>query len=203
MRRRSALLALVALALAVAGTAAGATGLKRHTVGGQGISLAVPASWTVVDGRLPSGIVDRIARENPQLAPFVSSVKTPNAPTKFIALDSNVRLGFATNVNVVVTPLPYAVPFAAYRTALTSELRALAKGPIAQKVVTVNGARAVRVRYQLRIRVGKSLTVQTLQYAFLRKGRSVVVTYSTLPQLAARYAQTFSVSAASIRFSGA
>jgi hypothetical protein len=44
--------------------------------------------------------------------------------------------------------------------------------------------------------------VQTLQYAFMRPGRSVVVTYTTLPSLAGRYHATFVRSAASIRFSG-
>ena len=199
MRRLALVLVLAALALAASATAA--TGLRRHPVSGQGLSLSVPAKWVVVDSRLPASFVDRIARENPGLAPFVTALKSPTSPTKFIALDPQIQLGFATNVNVVATPLPTGVSFEVYRAALKRELQSIVHGPIAQDVVRINGARAVRVRYRLQIKIGKTVTVQTLQYGFPRAGRSVVVTYSTLPQLASRYERTFAASAASIRFS--
>jgi hypothetical protein len=66
--------------------------------------------------------------------------------------------------------------------------------------VTVAGVRGLRVRYRFQLKLGTTYTVQTLQYAFLREGRSVVVTYTALPSVAARYEATFQRSAGSIRF---
>ncbi|TML67874.1 MAG: hypothetical protein E6G11_12465 [Actinobacteria bacterium] len=202
MRRTARFLGVLLLAAVFVGSAAGATRLQRHAVPGQGVSLAVPGFWVVVDSKLPQEFVDRLSRENPRLAPFIRSLQTPNGPTKFIALDPAVREGFATNVNVVVAPVPSSMTFPAYRLALTAEIQSLVPGQrVAQKVVTINGARAVRLRYRLRLQLGRAFTVQTLQYAFLRRGRSVVVTYTTLPGLVSRYARTFARSAATIRFS--
>jgi hypothetical protein len=119
---------------------------------------------------------------------------------KFIALDRKLRNGFATNVNVVVVPAASGITFAQYRRALMRELRQLVEGDIEQSTVSVGGARALRVSYPLQLNTGRTTSVQTLQYAFLRPGRSVVVTYTTLPGLSRRYAATFQRSAASIRF---
>ena len=84
----------------------------------------MPGFWVVVDSKLPQEFVDRLSRENPRLAPFIRSLQTPNGPTKFIALDPAVREGFATNVNVVVAPVPSSMAFPAYRLALTPRSRA-------------------------------------------------------------------------------
>lgn len=191
--------ALLACAtLAAAGLAA--DGFRRHAVPGEGVSLAVPASWIVADSRLPAAVVDRLIRENPRLEPFLRPLSSGRSPMKFIALDPVVRNAFATNVNVVVTPVPAGLGFADYRRALHAELRALGARRVRRGVAVVAGARAVRVEYRFDLSLGTRRTVQTLQYGFLRPGRSVVVTYTTLPSLAARYAATFRRSAASIRF---
>lgn len=204
MRRVVLVLSALAFAAALAGSAAGASGFKRHAAPGVGVSLSVPASWVVISSKLPPELVDRLLRENPKLAPFMQSLRSPNSPTKFIALDPKIRKGFSTNVNVVAAAVPSWMTFPYYRKALPLEIRNIALGPVQQRTVTIHGARAVRLLYHLPLHFrGKAFTVQTLQYAFLRTGRSVVVTYSTLPALAGRYARTFSSSAATIRFSRA
>lgn len=203
MRRVALALSLLALAGALAASAAGASRLERHSVPGAGVSLGVPASWVVVDSHLPAELVDRLLRENPKLAPFMRSLRSPSSPTKFMALDPDVRNGFATNVNVVVAPVAGWMTFAFYRRALPVEVRQVAAGRIEQNVVAIGGARALRLRYRLPLRLaGRAVTVQTLQYAFLRRARSVVVTYTTLPASANRYERTFASSAGTIRFSG-
>lgn len=195
-------IALVALVLAVVGAAPvlGAVPFERHAVSGEGVSLEVPASWISVGSSLPRSVLDQLARENPKLAPSIAQLSQPNSPMKFLALDPAVRKGFATNVNVVVTPVRSGMSFSLYRAALLAELRSVVTTPIAERAVTVNGARAVRVSYRLRLSLGRKRTVQTLQYAFLRGRRSVVVTYTTLPAFAAAYQRTFARSARSIRF---
>jgi hypothetical protein len=203
MRRIVLAFAVLALTSGLVGSAAGASALKRHTVPGEGISLAVPASWVVVDSRLTAEAVDHLLRENPKFAPFLQSLRSTTGPTKFIALDPHLRNGFATNVNVVVTPVASWMTFSVYRRALALESGRIAKSQVEQKIVTIHGVRAVRIRYQLEMRLaGKAVTVQTLQYAFLRPARSIVVTYTTPAALAGLYARAFARSAATIRFSG-
>ena len=192
---------LVLLATGIVGSALGAEKYRRYVVRGEGISLAVPASWVATAGGVSPAVLDRLARENPKLAPFVRGLGGPNSPMKFIALDPKVRNGFATNVNVVVVPVRTGITFAQYRQALVAELRSVVGSePIEQSVATIDGVRAARLRYRLRLTFGKSITTRTLQYAFLTPGRSVVVTYTTLPRFSSTYAETFGRSAASIRF---
>lgn len=200
-----ALLALVAgiavVAASIAGAAVAADPYKRHAIRGQGMSLSVPAQWKAIDASLPASTLRELERQNPKLAPYIRQLSGPNSAAKFLALDPALLRGFATNVNVVAAPIPN-VTFAQYRTALLGEIRSIAgSSPIDARVVTIGGQRALRLSYRLSITVGTTQTVQTLQYAFQRPGRSIVVTYTTLPSLKTRYAKTFTRSAASIRFS--
>jgi len=200
MRVLVVLVALVVGAASIVGSATGAERFKRHAVRGQGLSLAVPASWVAVDASFPRSTIDRIARQNPQLAAYIGQLSGPSSPAKFLALDPIVRGGFATNVNVVVAPTP-TLSFAQFRRALVAEIQTVVGSvPIDDRAVTIGGVRGVRLSYRLTLRVGRTYTVQTLQYAFPRPGRSVVVTYTTLPAQKSRYATTFARSAASIRF---
>jgi hypothetical protein len=200
MRRGLMLLALVLLGGVVVGTATGAQRFERHAVPGQGMSFTVPAAWVVVDSRLPKSVVNRLARENPRLAPFVNGLSQPGSPIRFIALDPAARGGFATNVNVVVVPLSGKLTLRQYQNALAGELSSVGAQNVQTSLVKVGGARAVQLRYRFQLQLGRTYTVQTLQYAFLRPGRSLVVTYTTLPSQTARYAATFKRSAESIRF---
>ena len=194
------LAALVVCATAIASTAA-AESFRRHAVPGRGISLSVPASWVASERGLSAAVIEQMIRENPKLAPFIRGLGGPSSPMKFIALNPKVQRGFATNVNVVVVPVPSGITFEQYRQALVAELGGIVTGKIQQSVATIGAGTALRVSYRLRLSLGRPVTVQTLQYAFLRPGRSVVVTYTTLPSLASSYAATFRKSATSIRFS--
>jgi hypothetical protein len=198
--RRTSLLAIAAaLATAVVAAASAATPFQRHAVKGQGVSLAVPTSWIAIESGIPHSLVDRLSKQNPALAPYIDQLARPGSPMKFLALDPAVRNGFATNANVVVVPAPAGTTFDLYRVGILAGLRALKPGKITQRVVTIGGKRALRISYRFRITLGRTRTVQTLQYAFLRGLRSIVVTYTTLPSLESRYAATFARSAASIR----
>lgn len=200
MRRLLFGLALAVIAASLVGSALAAERFERHTVPGQSMSLAVPNPWVAVDASLPDATIERLGRENPKLAPFLRQLSGPGSAAKFLALDPAVKDGFATNVNVVAVPIP-SVTFAQYRTAIVAEIQSLVGSTrVDHRAVTIRGARAVRLAYPFRIRVGRTYTVSTLQYAFPRRGRSIVVTYTTLPRFASTYAPTFSRSAASIRF---
>jgi hypothetical protein len=199
--RLSAALVTVVVGVTLVATAGAADRYKRHAVSGQGVSLSVPASWVAVSASLPAAAIDRLRRENPKLAPYLGQLTGPNSAAKFLALDPAVRNGFATNVNVVVAPIP-TVSFDVFRAAIVREIQGIVgSAKVDHRPVTVAGVRGVRISYPFRITVGRTYTVATLQYAFPRPGKSVVVTYTTLPASKARYAPTFARSAASIRFS--
>lgn len=200
MRRTLIAVLAAVVAASLVGTALAAERFKRHPVRGQGVSLAVPATWVAVDAALPAAALAKLRRENPNLAPYLGQLSGPNSAAKFLALDPAVQGGFATNVNVVVAPIP-SVTFDAYRTAIVAEIQSIVgSAKVEHRPVTIRGVRGVRISYSFRITVGRTYTVATLQYAFPRAGKSVVVTYTTLPRLKSRYAPTFARSAASIQF---
>ena len=200
MRRLVLALVTVVVGVSLVGSAVAAERFKRHAVPGQGLSLAVPAPWVAIDASLPAATIERLRRENPKLAPYLGQLSGPSSAAKFLALDPAVQGGFATNVNVVVAPIP-SVTFDQFRTAIVNEIRSIVGSvKVDHRPVTIGGVRGVRLAYPFRITVGRSYTVSTLQYAFPWQGRSIVVTYTTLPRLKARYAPTFARSAASIRF---
>jgi hypothetical protein len=185
-----ALVAVAATTLLVA-TAGAADRYKRHAVPGQGLSLAVPASWVAVSASLPDAAIEKLRRENPKLAPYLGQLSGPNSAAKFLALDPAVQNGFATNVNVVVAPIP-SVSFDVFRAAIVREIQGIVgSARVNHRPVTIGGVRGVRLSYPFRITVGRTYTVATLQYAFPRPGKSVLVTYTTLPRSKARYASTF------------
>ncbi len=200
MRSAAVALAVIVAATVLVSQAVGATPFKRKAVPGQGMSLSVPATWKSIDATLPAQALRELERQNPKLAPYIRQLSGPNAAAKFLAFDPALRGGFATNVNVVAVTVPN-VTFAQYRAALVSEIRSISGSTPRSAVVTIAGQRALRLDYRLTLNAGTSITVQTLQYAFLRPGRRVVVTYTTLPSQRSRYAPSFTRSAASIRFS--
>jgi hypothetical protein len=206
MRRTALLVALAAgFASWFAPAATAASPFARHAVPGVGVSLSVPRSWIAVDHRevLTQDLIERLSRDNPNLTFLFTALK--RGGVKFVAADPDVRGGFATNVNVVVSTTPSGMSHEVYQRALVAQLQALSsvKGRVASATVTLPAGRVVRLRYNLQLVVqGRSLTTETLQYAFLRSGRSIVVTYTTTPANAAGYSRTFAASARSIRVAG-
>jgi hypothetical protein len=200
------LVAALAAALAVTSPGLGAgrgSHVYRIPTAGAGVSL--PSSWKPVDAEhlLRSAELQRLEQENPELGDLIAAVSDPNSPVKFFAFDPDIRRQFATNLNVVVSPLPTTVTFAFFANAITAEVRALrVVSQLRTQRVTLAAGPALRLTYRIRVTAnGRSFQTATLQYAFLRGGNeSVVFTYTTLPQLQAHYAATFGASASSIRF---
>lgn len=198
--RIASVLVACVVGLSLVSTAGAVERFERHAVPGQRMSLSVPASWITVDASLPPSAIARLARENPRLAPYLAQLSGPTSAAKLLALDPAVRNGFSANVNVIAAPIP-PVTFTQYRSAIVREIQSLlGSAAIDHREVRIDGVRGVRLSYPFQITIGRPYTVSTLQYAFPRRGTSVVVTYTTLPRHKARYAPTFARSAASIRF---
>ena len=114
---------------------------------------------------------------------------------------SSLRNGFATNLNVVTerTALPLAVVASGgVEAARAGRLRRpadlVADGDAA-------GGQGRTPQYKARFNVGgKRLVTAMTQYALVRTGAAVILTYTTLPKLAKAYRARFERSARSLRF---
>lgn len=178
-----------------------AGGFSTYEVASAGFSIAVPSTWNAVtaDEAFGNGSMDDFLEENPDFEPYREAFEDPNSAFKFVALDPDVREGFATNVNVVVQEVPGEIGFDEYAQAGLAEVRGIAavKGAI-DEVVSVPAGKAQRLSYLLDFSIrGETLTVSTLQYALRLDGKSYVITYSALPSREDEYAETFERSARS------
>ena len=127
-----------------------------------------------------------------------------NVAVKMIAFDlapSSLRSGFATNLNVVSERT--ALPLAVWRQEALKQLAQVdfVVQPIWWRMVTLPAGKAVRLTYKARFNVGgKRLDTAITQYALVKNGAAVILTYTTLPKLAKSYRATFERSARSLRF---
>jgi len=206
VRRVLLAIALIAAVALPAGAQSG-SGWVRHQ--GEGFSLELPASWAD-ESRDRARLlreVRRLAGDDPQLAALMDNlldVKRSNVAVKMIAFDlapSSLRNGFATNLNVVSERT--ALPLAVWRREALKQLAQVdfVVEPIWWRMVTLPAGKAVRLTYKARFNVGgKRLETALTQYALVKNGAAVIVTYTTLPKLAKSYRAMFERSARSLRF---
>jgi hypothetical protein len=114
---------------------------------------------------------------------------------------SSLGTGFATNLNVVAERT--AMPLVAWRQEALKQLMNVdfVVQPVWWRMVTLPAGRAVRLTYKARFNVGgKRLDTSITQYALMKNGAAIILTYTTLPKLAKTYRATFERSARSLRF---
>jgi hypothetical protein len=202
--RRLALLLIVTVSLA--GTAAATAAAPNRTlrVADVKLSFAVPRSWISVDARNVAGAAGKeLRRENPELAAILDQLARPGSPVRLMAFDPATAGGFVSNVNVVVTPIPSGVSFAAYLQATKSELIRVPGliGTPSARAVTLPAGRAVRTHLRAGVVVsGRNVVGDINQFAFLRNGRSIVVTFTTAAANARKAAPVVTRASKSIRF---
>ncbi len=204
MRRAVLVLSLLTALTVASATAAADT--SRHPIAGAGASISVPGSWKTIDARTVtnSAAFARFVDENPSLRPFVAQMSGPNSAIKLMAFDLKLTNGYATNVNVVVTPASAQTTLKQIAAAYDQQLRSLVpslQGGVATRIVSLPATKAVRASYRLGLTSGgRRVTVQSLQYVVLRGNRSIVITFSTLPGQASARRGTFDTIARSLRF---
>ena len=178
----------------------------RHQ--GEGFSLELPASWAD-ESRDRARLlreVRRLAGDDPQIAALMDNlldVRQSNLAVKMIAFDlapASLRNGFATNLNVVAERT--SLPLALWREAALKQLAKVdfVVQPIWWRMVRLPAGKAVHLTYKARFSVrGKRLDTAITQYALVKNGAAVIVTYTTLPKLAKSYRATFDRSARSLK----
>lgn len=205
MRRFVLVTCLLAAVAAPAGAQPDST-WTRHR--GQGFSVDLPASWA--DGSKDRARLfretHRLAGDDPELAATIDrllAAGNSNVAVKMIAFDlapASLRAGFVTNMNVVRerTDLPLAAWVQASLKALTS--MSFVVQPIWSRTLRLPAGKAVRFTYRGRFNLGgKRFETAITQYALIRNGSAIILSYSSPPGLAAGYRATFERSARSLR----
>ena len=176
------------------GTVAGFT---TYEVSSANFTIAVPQSWrtfTAEEAFADTDALDQLERENPEFAQYRDALADPRSPMKLVALDPNVRGGFATNVNVIAQDVSDDFSFEDFARQSEAEIRQLADMSTGMdtKVVELPAGRAQRLSYQASFTLnGQERSISTLQYGLVADGWMYVITYTTLPELADEYRNDF------------
>jgi hypothetical protein len=176
-------------------------GLTRYEISSGRFSIGVPETWhATTSSQMQKASFKRFADQNPAFAAYASAVAKKNSPFKFFAYDPVVRKRFATNLNVIVTPVPEGVTPEKYKRSALAEAKAIADSRLHSSEVDLPAGKALRIEYRFRFRLNSHRQgVATTQYALLLDGKSYVLTYTTLPALRSDYANWFKLSAESFQ----
>ena len=169
----------------------------RHDIRDTDASIAVPKEWKTLKGFDEQTISD-FTKENERFAPYVEQL-VHNDVIKLFALDPDVEEEFATNVNVIAASV--SDPLRDWVSSENASTRPVAvPGSLRTTYVRTPAGKAARVSWLLEVNAGgEKKTIRTLQYMFRRGEAGYIVTFSTLPSQATRYAPTFKKSAESFR----
>jgi hypothetical protein len=170
--------------------------LAAYEVESGGFTLSVPREWKAVniDEILDAGGLDALREEDPELARQVEPLAQPGSPVKFVAIDPDVQDDFATNANVYVEETPAGVTRDQYFDASVDRISEAIGAP-EQERTSLPAGEALRLSYEQELASGRRLAM--LQYLLFENETGYVITYTTLPDRSAEYAETFETSARS------
>jgi hypothetical protein len=126
----------------------------------------------------------------------------PDSPLKFVALDPDIRHGFATNLLVGVEDLPDGMKLDDYERATRLQISSLGtlRGEIEVGEAALPAGEARTMSYRMRLTVGGTETVfATRQYYLVDGDKGYVITFTTPPGLVDAYANSFVRSADTFR----
>ncbi len=203
--RLTALLTSVLLAgLAACGGGSGgengessSNGLKRYEVAKAGFAVSAPSDWKTIDD-LEGPAVEEFKQENPDFAQFLDMATQTDA-LQFISFDPEIKDEFATNLNVIVAPIPPSMQLEQWVQQNLEPLRGIPSAQVGEPTkADLPAGPAMRLTWSYEIQnQGAKRRVSADQY-FVRKGaKAYVITFTTLPDQADTYKQTFAESARS------
>jgi hypothetical protein len=169
-------------------------GMAAYDVASGGFTISVPENWKAanIDEILDEDALEELRAEDPELARQVEQVAQPGSPVKFLALDPDIQDDFATNANVLVEEVPEGITRDQYFEASVDNITKAIGAP-EQERVTLPGGESLRLAYEQD--TGAVPTVAIVQYVLFEQGAGYVLTYTTLPDRSAEYAETFEASA--------
>jgi hypothetical protein len=188
-------------ALAAATCGGSSHRLKTVSLPKAGFRIGVPRAWQTITGQSYGRVLDDAAGKDPQIAAFAAALKDPRSPLKLFALACEGR-AYPSTLSVMAFDLKRD-PHWSFADFERGTLKALRDGAVrghAPKIERfhVRIGSAVRIRALERPRGATSPLSMT---AYLVKGRqnAYMISYSTVPGLAGRYAHLFEDSVRSLR----
>ena len=169
----------------------------RHDIRDSSASVSLPEEWKVIKDFDPESIA-AFTKENEKFAPYVEPL-VRNDVIKLLAIDPAVQEKFATNLNVIVTPV--STPLRQWVEQQNASTRQVAvPGSLRTAYIQTPEGEAAKVSWLLEVESGgEKKQVQSLQYLFRQDNTGYVLTFSTLPSQATKYAPTFNKSAHSFQ----
>jgi hypothetical protein len=169
----------------------------RHDVRDTTASIALPEEWKVIEDFDARSLAD-FTKENEKFAPYVEPLAR-NDVFKLVAIDPDIQDQFATNLNIVVSPV--SQPLIEWVEGETVTARRIAvPGSLKSSYVQTPAGEAAKLEWLVDLKAGgETRQMRSLQYLFKQDGAGYVLTYSTLPSLATKYEPTFTKSARSFR----
>jgi hypothetical protein len=176
-------------------------GFTVYEVSSGGFEIAVPNSWRVAssDDVFDDETIQEISQQVPELSRFFESLESPDSLMKLVALDPDVEADFATNVNVIIEPVPDGFTKEQYFGATVANVKRFL--PLATDVerepASLPAGDGMRVRYEQEPDGGQR--VSTLQYVLFVDGTGYILTYTMQPDRDDEYERDFARSAESFR----
>lgn len=181
------------------GPASVPAGWSTHTLEADGFKLALPPKWQRIEPGEVDSALDELRADNPEIAELIQSqlAGSLSSLVRFFAFDTEsptLAEEFATNVNVVVEPLPTDVEFDQYLEANLSQLRQLPGVTVALENgnLSLPGGRAALIKsvFTLNSPSGPR-QIDVTQYLFLKDRRGFILSMTTTPGHAATYKSPF------------
>ena len=180
-----------------------ASGLAIYEVRPAGFSVGIPSDWTPITRKYAaSAAAQRVARESPATAQFLSVFTMPNSLVPFGAFEYEPDVGLNSLMTVM------ALPLKAGHDARELELGAIegarAKAAPGSKIrverLTFPAGRAVRIRLRTaHVVEGRALPGIAVMYLVQTREKVYILGYETHPKHADDYAPIFDRSARSLR----
>jgi hypothetical protein len=190
---RPALLLVLLVAVAGCGsttrTTTTPTGFTLRTVDEPAFSIALPKRWRSFDAA-SSTAANNLAVRNHRLRAELQVLSRPDSPIKLVGVAPAARDTFLTNINVLQTRVPKSLGFDDLARNEATQIRlATHARQLRQSETRLPAGRALRLTYRAR-------TDSAVHQYFVRHGAFLyILTYTTSPATAARYAKIFDLSA--------
>jgi hypothetical protein len=186
----------------------GQTGeLTVYTVRSAGISVGVPRSWkSISSDNVDRERLDKLAEQNPAFGDLFKQLYQPGSPIKLMALDPEVKDGFATNLSVVVRDAAPGETTEDYTSAAQLEefkrqAAAFLAGPIESITLDLPAGKAHKLAYRARLTSpeGQVLPLYQEQYELVSDGKYYALIYTTNSDRQSELEDVFADSVASFR----
>jgi hypothetical protein len=146
---------------------------------GVGVAVMLPDTFSIVDLDTLGDLIDAAEGVAPELESLFDLMRENPDLYLLYAMDSNIRSpNFSENVNIVGTPMPFALDIDFILDSSISMLESAVNGEVSSKVIDFDGEEVGRLVVEF---AAGGFLLKQVQYFFLRDDMIYVITYGTTP----------------------